>query len=75
MFDYGLHFAHNHPTKDESRIKHLIGVNHRDCVISNSNTEQTNQTKLNRLAKGYNVGLGLRWDIFGNVALSRGSRG
>ena len=72
MFDYGSCFAHNLPTKDESGIKHLIGENHGDCVISNSSTEQTNRTKSNRLAKGCNVGLGLRWDTFGNVELSRG---
>ena len=72
MFNYGSCFVHNYPTKDESGIKHLIGLNHRDCVISNSSTEETNQTKSNWLAKGCNAGLGLRWDIFGNVALSRG---
>ena len=69
MFDYGLCFAHNLPTKDESGIKHLIGANHGDCVISNSSTEQTKRTKSNRLAKGCKVGLGLRRDIFGNVEL------
>ena len=72
MFDYGSCFVHNRPTKDESGIKHVIGVNNGDCVIFNSSTEQTNQTKSNRLEKGCNVGLRLRWDIFGYVALSRG---
>jgi len=51
VFDFGSCFAQNLPTKDESGIKHLIGENRGDCVISNSSTEQTNRTKSNRLAQ------------------------
>ena len=71
MFDYGWCFAHNHPTKDEPRIKHLIGKILGIVSYLQSSTKYTNQTKLNRFVKGCNVGFGLRWDTFENVALKK----
>ena len=69
VFDYGSCFTHNHPTKDESEIKHLIGTKLGDCIYLHYSIEQTSQTKSNKFVNGCNISFWLRWDIFGNTAL------